>query len=187
MLWATPGKSRLLISRLKPHRGKGSSGALVAADNFAQFSFGGHLTLLYVLRFRIRKIELQIIENNLPCLKCENLWMHFYTTVLHHGRYVFTVLYIGVSSLVVFSSDVFSRLSFVRWCIRSLRFHRHSQPTTFSDSDLTITKTSPTLQTAWLHVLRQSKYSSCLKILSISNRQRLFPFHQLKSLFNNRN
>ena len=52
--------------------------------------------------------------------------MHFYMTVLHHGRYVFTALHIGVSSLVVFSSDVFSRLSFVRLCIRSLRFHRHS-------------------------------------------------------------
>ena len=59
---------------------------------------------------------------NLWCLKCENLWIHLF----HHGCCVFTALYIGVFSLVVFSSDVFSRLSFVRLCIRSLRFHRHS-------------------------------------------------------------
>ena len=114
-------RSRLLISRLKPHRGKGSSGAPVAASNFASFFFFGPY-VRYVLNIRIHKIELQITENNLPCLKCEKLWIH----LLHHSRYVFTALYIGVFSLVVFSSDVFSQLSFVWLCFRSLRFHRHS-------------------------------------------------------------
>ena len=80
-------------------------------------------------------------------------------TALHHGRYVFTALYIGVSSLVVFSSDVFSRLSFVRLCFRSLRFHRHSGAVR-SDMDV---KQIKTLLKSARESIAKKEYKEALK------------------------
>ena len=54
---------------------------------------------------------------------CQWLWaIDFYIRLLIHGGYVFAQINFGAKSSVTFSSDVFSRLCFVRLRFRSLRF-----------------------------------------------------------------
>ena len=107
-------RSRLLISRLKPHRGKGSSGAPVAASNFASFFLWA---LRYVLNIRIHKIELQITENNAMFEMWKIVDSSTSSRSLRFHRFVYwcvfaRCVFIGCVFAVVFCSVVFSFVTF---------------------------------------------------------------------------
>ena len=101
-------KSRLLISRLKTHKGKESSGAPVAASNFCLVFF--LWALRYVLNIRIHKTELQITENN---AMFQDVW-----NVKNCGfiYFITVVTFSPLCILVCFRSLCFRRMCF-RGCL----------------------------------------------------------------------
>ena len=115
MLWATPGKSRLLISRLKPHRGKGSSGAPVAADNFAYFFilWRGGATLPYLMYSDSESARLSFKSLKIIC----HVWSVKICGCIFTRLYFITVVtFSPFCTLVCLRSLCFRRMCF-RGCL----------------------------------------------------------------------